>query len=623
MSKTIKFATSRSKSKHTHYLPTTSIMTSDFRQIRPTNILPLIPEDEVTVDYKQFTRLAPLAVPTFGSFDVRTYAFFVPFTTIWRNFESYISNSLDASLNIQPPIFSLANFLSRLFGITFSGGYGDLSSTSIYREDEIEIQETIDGGFQPVRDFLIQNSEGGSIIGFNLTSKGRFVLQVLEGLGYQIPRFLSVNFYQDNLQSFNQMLQIPYSLLPLLAYFRVLFDYVYPSQYVQQLGIERYFDGTYFTSTQSDSSNYLLELFDLLVVPYDDDFFTSLFPTPNSSNGSVGNNTVVNNSDVTPNGSAQVSLTAFTNERFVGLNQLNNTNQLTLSNYALRWLQSASDYVLRNNIGGTRFHEWMKSHFGFVTKEQDKFRSQWLRTWSDNVQTSDVLATTGTDSQLLGEQAGRGFSTGSGTLRFTAKEHGFFLCLSMLVPKMGYVQGVKPWCHRITSPLDFYTPEFEDQGFEAVPYMDVFSQYGVRSFDGTLPLLVDANAVGKHFQPFGYCSRYTNMYRRSGDYLTGDFTLNSRNANLGAYHTFRDISTISQRNQLANDLNFRVVDSDFDRVFAAAPKDSDGQQYSDKFFSIFYFDVKKRSFIVSSSEALPLFDKSGADVKMPMFGTTI
>ena len=74
--------------------------------------LPVTRGDKFHVNYSQESILAPLVAPTFGSFNVKTMAFFVPAHTIWRGYRAWISNSADTSTPNAPLNFSLAGLAS-------------------------------------------------------------------------------------------------------------------------------------------------------------------------------------------------------------------------------------------------------------------------------------------------------------------------------------------------------------------------------------------------------------------------------------------------------------------------------------------------------------------------------
>ena len=78
--------------------------------------LPLTRGDKVNINYAQESILAPLVAPTFGSFNLKTMAFFVPAHTIWRGYRSWVSGSSDTSTPNAPLNFSLEDLCYLLTG---------------------------------------------------------------------------------------------------------------------------------------------------------------------------------------------------------------------------------------------------------------------------------------------------------------------------------------------------------------------------------------------------------------------------------------------------------------------------------------------------------------------------
>ena len=237
--------------------------------------------------------------------------------------------------------------------------------------------------------------------------------------------------------------------------------------------------------------------------------------------------------------------------------------------------------------------------------------STFIKSWDDVINIDPVTSQTENSGARLGDMAATAKGSISDKFHYDCDERGYLIFLSQVLPVTECYQGVKPWCHDIESPFDFYTPDFDGMGFEGVPLKDVyFGGSGTAKIDVTSP-----NAV------FGYCPRYTNRYKRQNHYLSGDFRLNSRNANLEAYHTLRNLDYgKSAGDTLSLNRSFLEVDNQYNRIFAADPTDANRKSLYDKIFTIFRFDVQKYSHMLSVSESIPFFDKSGEKVEMPYLG---
>lgn len=604
------------KSKKSRFdVSSTHITTLDVGQARPTNILPLIPGDKVTGDYAQFSRLSALVAPTFGSFQLKTYMFFVPHRVVWRGFESYMARSVDTTVYNEPKTFYFGDLLRLLFYVYIVNENGSYKLT-IQPSSNDYCGEWEDCPLNANKDFIFTSYGTGvstQTMGCNLTSKGRWVVNTLRSLGYEIPSIINAT----SQESLKAVASITYDAMPLLSFARCFYDYIYPSQYVQQQGFAFLFE----SDDQPDSSTWLPKLMDLLFVPYEQDFFTSLWLHPNavstaSGASSFGGRVVT---DPISLNSGTMDVHANNNDTFVSTTEYTGSADapVTMSAYAQRWMQALSDFVVRNNIGGTRFHEWMRSHFGFVTQEQDANRSKFIKSWSDDIQISDVTAYTAADGQRLGDQAGKGTISSNGKFMFEAKEHGYLIFISLVVPRIGYYQGTKPWVHEITSPFDFYTPELDSVGLEPVPFADVYSSYDNENGPTRVPYQNAQNV-------FGFAPRYASRYKISHDYLTGDFRLRSRNVGLESYHTMRALDDKTERNgRIALDARFMSVGNQYNRIFAADPTDGSNSSLYDKIFTIFRFNVTKYANMLTIGESMPIFDKKGENVTLDYQGTQL
>lgn len=556
-------------------LSSTHVLTQTFGQYRVTNYLPCVPGDKFNISYQQFTRLAPLVVPTFGNFKVKTYAFFVPYRVIWRGFESWYSESVDTSVYTNGAHTFTISTISDLFRSSSASGL------------------TTDGTASNYDVCYVANSTSNDVIYRKLTNKGRLFVNILRGLGYNFPLAVnsSTGFHAKKLDA-----------LPLLAFARVLYDWLYPSVYVQQQGFGSIFDN----SLSELNQGIMLKILSLIFCAYDNDYFTSSwldFNSPAAGYNPFGvevesadaQNVIISDKD---------SVSAIPGQ------------DSALTSAGLRMLQSLSDYVTRNNIVGSRFFERVKARFGFTTQEQRHDFSSFLKVWSDDVNLMDVTATTSTASQNLGEQAGKGVSNGNGSLHFTANEHGALIFLSQIVPSIGYVQGMKPWCRAVSSPREWYTPEFDNVGNQPIPNSELFNDYMSNPYGGKVQTSWRMDGV------FGFAPRYSE-YKHGQDFLTGDFIFRDRNVGSEAYHTFRLFDGPTANNYtefgIANDAEFRRVDSQYNRVFAVDPQD-EGSSVYDHFFTIMRFNVVAYRHMLSISESIPLFDKSGRDTSFDYLG---
>lgn len=628
----INISTSRKPKKSSFNLSSSHVTTFDVGQTRPTNIFIASPEDTFECDVNLFARLSPLVVPTFGSFHIKTHAFFVPFHTIFEKFEEWMVRSADTSLGVssEPYNFSLADFYYVIFGTPdpVNTAASNFNTNSWLRVVETSTGTLVDPDENKAFDIQIVHytaSGPQSWRTFFLTDKGKSLFNLMHSLGYEVPsviRYYGSFANTEDVELSNWLQRKQYNLFPLLAYARVMYDYIYPSRFVQQQNFGFLFNDAYREYTISDILHSILRL---TFTKYNDDFFQNLwmsFNSPNNSNN--GFSTLSGNSFDSAYTPFNSTLIGQSNANGTRIEQGSQTNTPTLSSYALSWLQKVSDYVLRSGIGGTRFNEWMKSHFGFVTSDQNYNRSIYIKSFDVPVEIGDVTNMSAFESMsVLGEQAGKGWASSREPFHFTydCKEHGFLIFITSVIPSTGLYQGNKPWTRALKVNTDLYTPEFDSLGNEAIPRSAVYSSYDK---DYVTPSSESSPYVkvnpGSLENVFGFAPKYAWLYKTPFDYLTGDFRFRSKNALLSSYHTFRDV--LYGRNNLALDAQFMSVDNQYDRIFATTPDDAKAALF-DKIFCMMNFKVIKKSYMLTLGESLPLFEKSGDNTELEYLGSDI
>lgn len=70
------------------------ITTADFMQLQPVFTKEMVPGEKLDVNVETFARLNPLPVPTFGRSSMRLRSFFVPYRTVFRGWNDFITDSV-------------------------------------------------------------------------------------------------------------------------------------------------------------------------------------------------------------------------------------------------------------------------------------------------------------------------------------------------------------------------------------------------------------------------------------------------------------------------------------------------------------------------------------------------
>lgn len=502
-------------------LTTPHITTTDFGQLQVTNFLPVVPNDKFTINVFSEARCAPMVVPTFMDVELVHRCFYIPMSAIYPAFESFYLQRHDGGALSIPTISN-----EELCRYIIDSKYG--LSRYIGTKDE--------------GDFTLAQGN------YLYTEKGRLFLKVLHTLGY------GINYsYDDTTQL---------SLLPLLAYMRVLYDYVYPSQYLDALQLPKYFKvftdndlSTLFGNSTSKFS-FLTALINLFSLPYRQDYFTAAWKSLNAPG------TQHDPQLMTKEGNT-FEVTNLQTKYLPAFEEYQTEHRPQINQFALDFLSRLYDFVTRNNIVGNRFADRIFAKFGIGSRNSDPDMSQFIGQHIQPLRIADVTAMSAADGQDLGDLAGKMFSQGNGNLgKFdSVDEFGYILTLTFVQPKVGYYQGRRRWV-TCNGQFDFYQPEFDMQ-MRAIRNDELFADF-TTSTDFTN----GQSYGGDPKKVFAFAPNYSE-YKKGDAYLTGDFRIKSLRRNMDAYHLFRDISTPSSSSPLALNSQFLFMQQhEFDKIFA-------------------------------------------------------
>lgn len=141
-------------------------------------------------------------------------------------------------------------------------------------------------------------------------------------------------------------------------------------------------------------------------------------------------------------------------------------------------------YLELNNRMGTRYNEFLLSHFGVLASDRSLDRSQFLGSSRFNIDVNQVIQTSETtDSSPLGD-TGAYSVTANRRFGFSAsfEEHGYLIGLCCIRYPHSYSQGLnKLWSRK--EKLDFYDPLFANIGEQPIYNKEIFCKSSVSSND--------------------------------------------------------------------------------------------------------------------------------------------
>ena len=546
------------------------ISTANFMQFNVAWSKEMVPGEKISVNMETFTRLQPMPVPTFGRARINNRAFFVPFRTIFPGWNDFITDTKHSFANGTSAIINYAPRISNnsLFIFLFN------SSANV---------ETVTDG--SAYDYEINDGSETKFV--KMKEDGRRYIKILQSLGYVIPT--------EKLEE-----DVYFSALPLLAVGKVYYDWYYPSAYtdsVEAVNLSAMFN----EDTTTDLTLGPMAISNILTVIktvcYDSDYFVSAWQNPTAPNdgsysgfsipditlGTTNNNAVLNNN---PEGTPNIRTGVTGN----------------ISQYMLQGLRSLTDYMKRHQLVGARALDRYMTRFGIQLSAEKLKRSIYIGTTSDDIQFGDVTSTSDTTGAALGDYAGKGLGYGKSNFDFETDEYGIMIIVSSILPKAGYFQGLdRNVMH--TTKLDYWTPEFDNLGTQAISKAELFVPTRTGILNGTMKDLTDG--------VFGWTPRYAE-YKVGRDRVTGDFRMNSMNVDLGAWHTMRELDYSALDAMVVNKNFTEGIDAEqYNRIFYGTNDSS----LADKFTVIYHFDVASYSPMKALFDTYD-FEEKGKEVTM-------
>ena len=557
------------------------LTTSQFGQIQPLKAIETIPGGEYPINGSFFSRLAPLVEPTYGKFKFNVLYGFVPYCQIAYDADSWLIGK--TSWEGQTPLHryftieDLHNFIVN----NCSTGTGATSSNCDYSYIGV-----------------------GGTVGYRIfTDAGKYFVKVLNSLGYSCPQGVDL---QTTSSWYTKVRNYKLSAYPLLAFFKLYNDYMTQSQrfntsvlsdFLLKVKYNKQVSG-YTYSTGQLSSFGIYTMFQWLYLNYDNDYFTSAWMNPNTP---LASSESVNMAFVPENAGDAVGNTTGDNFLMTGIQ----SGTAYIGQRSLDFLQRFDNWVRRNSYSGSRSVQQMFSRFGIKSDDYKSHYAHVLKVDSFPVQVGDITSTSDTTGASLGDYAGKGIMSGDSGVSYKASDTGLLIALGWysVIPMNPY--GFDRMVLR-NQPLDYYTPEFDGLGADAIPVMEYFenSAIGTGSTLGT--------------DVFGFTERY-NSYRYGRDNITGDFrAMHFVSGDMNSWHTGRNMTAIrAGGNLVAQSSSVNTMPqygSEYNRIFNV----TNGSV--DTFFLTCHFDIKATLPIMNLNQVVRLGE---GDTILPRNGDVI
>lgn len=542
------------KSRNKFDLSRTHLTTMDFGQIVPLFVEETVPGDQFNIGANYFSRMAPLVKPTYGKFNFKTVSVFVPYHQIADDADAWLAGKTSwegsTTRHRYIEVRDLANYICTYCLEPTTGG-------SSVDPDVADIAFTDASGAIKFRKF---------------SAYGKYWIKILNALGYTVPEYIDLK-ETDAWWSTTGAQKL--SAYPLLAFFKAYNDWMSQSQKFNTSELSRYLKNVrnnQATTGYGDghlNHQGLYTLMNQVKLNYENDYFTSAWRTPNNAVGAI-NDTISSigapyslaNSGTISTDSIQYDTNGVKVVSTGSAGYSTNLAQRTLD-----FLRAFDDWVRRNNYSGSRAVQQIYSRFGIKTDDYKTNYAHVLGTDSTPIQVGDVTATAqdfveeGSDKNVtVGDYAGKGILNGGTGFNFKADDYGLLMILGYftVVPMMAY--GYDRRVLR-TSPLDYYNPEFDGLGAEAISFGEIFAN----------PIANPDDQSSQDDQVFGFTERY-NAYRYGRDVITGEFRNFHKDADMNTWHTGRllndarfDEEMVAQSDTMNT---LAPVNSEYNRIFS-------------------------------------------------------
>lgn len=562
----------------------------------PCLALEVVPNDHIEIDVANLTRTMTLSTASFVRGKFNFDFFFVPYSQIWHPFNQFIDQRKDQHSTLQKginyvPTIDLGRLL-KLIWQTYQSFSGNISTDAH--------QASMD------------------IFGYSWAYNA---LRILDMLGYG-AFYEILTFDNDNEATvyFTKFNGVYVNIFRMAAYQHIWYDF-YRNKYFdvdteyrdglsQGLDYVRYWnfddiDCSAFGSSHptinvdapaSSDNDRIFGLLQQRYVQYKRDLFTSVMPS--TQFGAVSSLTLSNvfiesTSGDSAFGNVSADESGVLQPDNGGSSEWNvpsafDVLQLRKAELLQRWKQ----LTLR---AGNMVDDNFRAHYGVTSHYESDNNVMFLGSYSSDLQINPVEGTVNNSDGQIGSLGATGTAVANGSkIVFDLKDHGDYgviMCIQSFIPENEYNALMVDKQNTMYEPFDFFTPEFQNIGLEAVTRS---------SYDF-------AKNVDKRNDLLGYAPRYY-AYKTALDKVHGEFIDSpifglSQSPSGGSLEHWTAPRHEILSNAGGSDLKistrnlatFYVAPSIFNNIFALeiSPKNGFTQsQKNDCFVNNVYFDIK-------------------------------
>ena len=584
------------------------VFSSKAGQQIPCCFVETVPGDQFKIDVSALMRTMTFDTAAFVRGKQHYDFFFVPYSQLWHPFNQFISQKTDSHSTLQKghlycPVFDINRFVYEICNAYYNGttittqGYDDIFGYNFARNVFRMLDMCGYGNFDYLLDkddwsdccsAMSQNGiaefdDEGALAFIIHVYVNPFRLAAYQHIWYDFYRNKYFDNYDETVlsQENNYVSFFNFDDIQCTSFANSVIDY--STEFTRLIGLcqmrYRQWQKDIFTSVMPSQQFGVVSSVDLKGFSLDLDTDGPSIPGSNVAS-SVLKTSPSASSLPGRIGTATYSNTNIVHDSTFNINKAFDVLQLKKSEYLQQWKQNA----LR---AGNMVDENFKSHFGVEPYYESDNNVDFLGSFSGDLLVNSVEATTQNTSQTnnkVGDLGATGTSLIKGSqIDFKARDYGVIVCVASYVPQAEYMSDGIDKANTLYDQFDFFTPEFQNIGLEAVPYA-LYSFENDRGADAQTP----------YNKNMGYAPRYW-MYKTAIDKVHGQFSQSSL-AHWVAPRIEQLISNAQLSGSVARSVaTFYVNPNVYDNVFSvlADSKYQQGsEQITDYLLHNVYFDIK-------------------------------
>ena len=418
------------------------VYTANFGELLPSTCIETVPGDHIVMHASNLLRAIPLVTSPFLRAKQHIDLWFVPYRDLWHNFDQFmVQKDQPVSSALKGSLFIPHVELKELWNKGLDAGYTDV----VGRQQDI--------GAGKILNLL---GYGDNFTSANSPKVNMFRLAAYNYIWYNEYR---QKYFDDGSR-----------LMPSGANVAGLFNF-------DDLDCTSQANADFVAVHSTSSDAYLRAMCQIRYRTWKKDLFTGLMPSTQFgavSSVSVSGAVLQGNLSayVVKSSSSDAGKVSYDPSQFLVSSAQNKLTTAT-SMDVLSLRRSEAIQIWRENAlrAGNRVSDNMRAHYGVESDFRDH-RPTYLGSVSAPLNIGDVMATANSTTGVnnsVGDIAGKGLSSlDEKVFTFDSKDFGVIMAIHSVLPEAEYNASGIDRCNQLLESEDFFIPEYENLGLEAV-----------------------------------------------------------------------------------------------------------------------------------------------------------